>query len=141
MNVSLVGASTCAPAGYSLKKAAAFASMARRKNRGLARRASGVGDGRRLGHRPRGGRALYRRRRACRGSRPGARPGRRAASEFGDAVVAVTGDVAQLADNKRAVAETVAAFGRLDIFVGNAGVFDNFLSLAEFPEETLVRGL
>ena len=49
-------------------------------------------------------------------------------SEFGGAVVAVTGDVAQLADNKRAVAETVAAFGRLDVFVGNAGVFDNFLS-------------
>src|SRR6202008_5027663 len=40
-------------------------------------------------------------------------------------------------DNKRAVAETGAEFGRLGIFVGNAGVFDNFLSLAEFPEETL----
>src|SRR5438105_9536314 len=48
-------------------------------------------------------------------------------TEFGDAVVAVTGDVAQLADNKRGVAETVVAFGRLDVFVGNAGVFDNFL--------------
>ena len=58
-------------------------------------------------------------------------------AEFGDAIVAVTGDVAQLADNKRAVAETVAEFGRLGIFVGNAGVFDNFLSLAEFPEEML----
>src|SRR5580693_8456886 len=58
-------------------------------------------------------------------------------AEFGDAVVAVTGDVAQLADNIRAVTETVAALGRLDVFIGNAGVFDNFLSLAEFPEETL----
>ena len=58
-------------------------------------------------------------------------------AEFGDAVVAVTGDVTQLADNKRAVTETVAALGRLDVFVGNAGVFDNFLSLAEFPEESL----
>jgi NAD(P)-dependent dehydrogenase (short-subunit alcohol dehydrogenase family) len=58
-------------------------------------------------------------------------------SEFGAAVVAVTGDVTQLADNKRAVAETVGAFGRLDVFVGNAGVFDSFLSLAEFPEENL----
>jgi NAD(P)-dependent dehydrogenase (short-subunit alcohol dehydrogenase family) len=58
-------------------------------------------------------------------------------AEFGDAVVAVTGDVAQLVDNKRAVAETVSALGRLDVFIGNAGVFDNFLSLAEFPEETL----
>jgi NAD(P)-dependent dehydrogenase (short-subunit alcohol dehydrogenase family) len=58
-------------------------------------------------------------------------------SEFGDAVVAVTGDVAQLADNKRAVAATVAALGRLDVFVGNAGIFDNFLPLSDFPEEQL----
>lgn len=58
-------------------------------------------------------------------------------AEFGHAVVALAGDVSQLTDNKRAVAETVAAFGRLDIFVGNAGVFDNFLPLAEFPEENL----
>jgi NAD(P)-dependent dehydrogenase (short-subunit alcohol dehydrogenase family) len=57
--------------------------------------------------------------------------------EFGDAVVAIAGDVARLADNKQAVAATVAALGRLDIFVGNAGVFDNFLSLADFPEENL----
>src|ERR1700720_1908113 len=52
-------------------------------------------------------------------------------TEFGDAAVAVTGDVTQLEDNKRAVAETVGAFGRLDVFVGNAGVFDNFLSLTD----------
>jgi NAD(P)-dependent dehydrogenase (short-subunit alcohol dehydrogenase family) len=58
-------------------------------------------------------------------------------TEFGDAVVTVTGDVAQLADNKRAVAETVAALGRLDVLVGNAGVFDGFVSLADFPEATL----
>lgn len=58
-------------------------------------------------------------------------------SEFGDAVIAVTGDVTQMADNKRAVAETVRAFGRLGIFVGNAGVFDSYQSLAEFPEESL----
>jgi NAD(P)-dependent dehydrogenase (short-subunit alcohol dehydrogenase family) len=58
-------------------------------------------------------------------------------SEFGNAVIALSGDVAQLADNKRAVAETVAAFSRLDVFVGNAGVFDVYATLAEFPEETL----
>jgi 2,3-dihydroxy-2,3-dihydrophenylpropionate dehydrogenase len=58
-------------------------------------------------------------------------------TEFGDALIAVTGDVAQFSDNKRAVSETTRAFGRLDIFVGNAGVFDNFLSLADFPEESL----
>ena len=43
-------------------------------------------------------------------------------SEFGDAVIGIAGDVARLADNKHAVAETVRAFGRLDIFVANAGV-------------------
>ena len=58
-------------------------------------------------------------------------------TEFGDAVVAVTGDVTELGDNQRAVGETVGAFGRLDVFVGNAGVFDNFLSLADFPEQDL----
>jgi NAD(P)-dependent dehydrogenase (short-subunit alcohol dehydrogenase family) len=57
--------------------------------------------------------------------------------DFGQAVVAVEGDVTRLADNARAVDETVRAFGQLDIFVGNAGVFDNFLPLAEFPEDTL----
>jgi len=57
--------------------------------------------------------------------------------EFGGAVVAVTGDVSQLADNKRAVAETVRALGRLDVLVGNAGVFDGFAGLTDFPEETL----
>ena len=60
-------------------------------------------------------------------------------AEFGHAVATVTGDVTRLADNKRAVAETVGAFGRLDIFVGNAGVFDSYLSLTEFPEENLAE--
>ena len=32
-------------------------------------------------------------------------------SQFGEAVLGVAGDVSQLADNKRAVAETVRAFG------------------------------
>src|SRR6516162_1914926 len=56
-------------------------------------------------------------------------------AEFGNSVVASAGDVAQLADNKRAVAETVRVFGHLDIFVGNAGVFDVYAPLAELPEE------
>jgi NAD(P)-dependent dehydrogenase (short-subunit alcohol dehydrogenase family) len=58
-------------------------------------------------------------------------------TEFGDAVIGIAGDVARLADNKRAVAETVRAFGRLDIFVANAGVFDTYVKLAEFDEEKL----
>lgn len=58
-------------------------------------------------------------------------------TDFGDSVVAVQGDVARLEDNKRAVAEIVRAFGKLDAFVGNAGIFDSFIYLADFPEEEL----
>lgn len=58
-------------------------------------------------------------------------------SEFGDKVVGIAGDVARLDDNKRAVAETVRTFGRLDVFVGNAGVFDVYATLAEFDEDKL----
>jgi NAD(P)-dependent dehydrogenase (short-subunit alcohol dehydrogenase family) len=56
---------------------------------------------------------------------------------FGDKAIALGGDVSRLDDNKRAVAETVAAFGRLDIFVGNAGVLDGFLRLTDLPEDKL----
>jgi NAD(P)-dependent dehydrogenase (short-subunit alcohol dehydrogenase family) len=59
--------------------------------------------------------------------------------EFGEAAIGVAGDVAILADNKRAVAETVRTFGRLDIFVGNAGIFDMHEKIADFDEETLGR--
>ncbi len=58
-------------------------------------------------------------------------------ARFGDKVVAIGGDVSRLDDNKRAVAETVAAFGRLDIFVGNAGLLDGFLRLADLAEASI----
>ena len=58
-------------------------------------------------------------------------------ARFGDKVIALSGDVSRLEDNKRAVAETVAAFGRLDIFVGNAGLLDGFLRLAELAEASI----
>ncbi len=57
--------------------------------------------------------------------------------ELGESVVAVQGDVSKLEDNERAVAETVRAFGQLDIFVGNAGIFDRFTPIADFPKEKL----
>ncbi|HEY3848931.1 MAG TPA: 3-(cis-5,6-dihydroxycyclohexa-1,3-dien-1-yl)propanoate dehydrogenase [Acetobacteraceae bacterium] len=60
-------------------------------------------------------------------------------SQFGAAVVAIPGDAGALADNKRAVAETVRAFGQLDVFVGNAGVFDVYASFADLAEDDLVR--
>jgi NAD(P)-dependent dehydrogenase (short-subunit alcohol dehydrogenase family) len=58
-------------------------------------------------------------------------------SEFGAAVVAFPGDVGLFADNKRAVDETIRAFGKLDIFVGNAGIFDVYAKFADLPEEDL----
>jgi NAD(P)-dependent dehydrogenase (short-subunit alcohol dehydrogenase family) len=60
-------------------------------------------------------------------------------SRFGSAVVAVVGEAGDLADNKRVVAETISAFGRLDVFVGNAGVFDVYARFADLPEEDLTR--
>ena len=45
-------------------------------------------------------------------------------ADFADAVKVVVGDVTSPADNERAVAETVTAFGYLDTFIGNAGLWD-----------------
>lgn len=47
------------------------------------------------------------------------------------------GDVRELADNEKAVAATVAAHGKLDVFVGNAGIWDFMASLADTPREKL----
>src|ERR1043166_10317030 len=58
-------------------------------------------------------------------------------SEFGDKVIGIAGDAASFGDNQRAIAETVRAFGRLDIFVGNAGIFDVYASFAELAPEKL----
>lgn len=58
-------------------------------------------------------------------------------ADLGDAVAAIRGDVTRLEDNERAVEKTVTAFGQLDIFVGNAGVQDSFVSLADFDKEKL----
>ena len=57
--------------------------------------------------------------------------------EFGDNVVVVTGDVAKLEDNEKAVATTVNAFGKLDIFVGNAGIFDYFQTITHLSSENI----
>lgn len=57
--------------------------------------------------------------------------------DFGDKIVVTLGDVGQIEDNQKAVAATVAAFGQLDTFIGNAGVFDYFQSLKDFPAEQI----
>jgi NAD(P)-dependent dehydrogenase (short-subunit alcohol dehydrogenase family) len=59
------------------------------------------------------------------------------AADFPGRVIPLAGDVSLWSDNKAAVAATVDAFDRLDIFVGNAGIFDVYVPLAEFPEAEL----
>jgi NAD(P)-dependent dehydrogenase (short-subunit alcohol dehydrogenase family) len=60
-------------------------------------------------------------------------------AEFGDAVIGIAGDVSLIDDNRRAVAETVSAFGQLDVFVGNAGVFDVYAAFADLTEEAIAQ--
>jgi NAD(P)-dependent dehydrogenase (short-subunit alcohol dehydrogenase family) len=55
----------------------------------------------------------------------------------GENVAAVEGDVTTLEANRRAVQAAVNSFGRLDVFVGNAGVFDGFVTLQRLPEKTI----
>jgi 3-oxoacyl-[acyl-carrier protein] reductase len=56
----------------------------------------------------------------------------------GGKAVAVQGDVAKAADVKRIFAETKKAFGKLDVLVNNAGVYQ-FTPLGEFTEEQFRR--
>jgi NAD(P)-dependent dehydrogenase (short-subunit alcohol dehydrogenase family) len=58
-------------------------------------------------------------------------------SQLGDRIVVVQGDVADYEANARAVEETVARFGRLDVFVGNAGIFDGMTSIVDIPVDVL----
>ena len=57
--------------------------------------------------------------------------------DFGERIRVTVGDVTSWDDNRSAVAATVEAFGKLDTFIGNAGVFDYFQALADTPGEKL----
>src|SRR5271154_3926750 len=59
------------------------------------------------------------------------------AAQLGADGAAIVGDVTVLADNQRAVAETAKRFGRLDCFVGNAGIWDFSMSLADLPDDRI----
>lgn len=61
-------------------------------------------------------------------------------ADYPDTVVAVTGDVRTDADNVRAVEATLARFGRLDCFIGNAAIWDHGASLVGCSGEDLDRG-
>jgi 3-oxoacyl-[acyl-carrier protein] reductase len=56
----------------------------------------------------------------------------------GGKAIAVQGDVARAADVQRIFAETKKSFGRLDVLVNNAGVYQ-FAELAEITEEQFHR--
>ena len=56
----------------------------------------------------------------------------------GGKAVAVQADVSKAADVKRLFAETKRAFGKLDVLVNNAGVYQ-FAPLAEITEEQFHR--
>src|SRR5580698_7573788 len=58
--------------------------------------------------------------------------------EKGGRAVAVQGDVSKLPDVQRLFAETKKAFGRLDVLVNNAGVYQ-FAALGEITEEQFHR--
>ncbi|MCW5954501.1 MAG: SDR family NAD(P)-dependent oxidoreductase, partial [Propionibacteriaceae bacterium] len=53
----------------------------------------------------------------------------------GGDVIAVQADVSLPADCRRVVAATIAAFGRLDVLVNNAGMGDRHLPIDECGEE------
>lgn len=53
--------------------------------------------------------------------------------ELGDKVLLVHGDVRNYDDNTQAVAETVARFGKLDTFIGNAALWDYSTKLVDLP--------
>ncbi len=55
-------------------------------------------------------------------------------------VLCVQADVTRAADNRRAVATAVKQFGRLDVFVGNAGIFDGYPWFRDLPWENLESG-
>jgi NAD(P)-dependent dehydrogenase (short-subunit alcohol dehydrogenase family) len=59
-------------------------------------------------------------------------------SVFGSNVVVAVGDVRNVEDNQRAVDMVVSTFGKLDCFVGNAGIWDYMGSLQELESVAII---
>jgi len=59
--------------------------------------------------------------------------------ELGEVAV-VQGDVRRLDDNRKAVATAVSEFGKLSVFVGNAGIHDGRRKLEGLSDEELENG-
>lgn len=58
-------------------------------------------------------------------------------SEYPGRLIGVQGDVSVYASHQEAVEKTVEQFGKLDILVSNAGVFDGFVTLEQLPEDRI----
>ena len=58
---------------------------------------------------------------------------------FGGKVLAIEGDVASYADNVRAVQATIERFGKLDCFIGNAGIWDHYADIVNTSGEQLEK--
>jgi 2,3-dihydroxy-2,3-dihydrophenylpropionate dehydrogenase len=58
-------------------------------------------------------------------------------AEFGEAVMASTGDVREYVDHERAVLAIEERFGPIDVYVGNAAIWDGNLSLDDLPSDVL----
>ncbi|SKY49071.1 2,3-dihydroxy-2,3-dihydrophenylpropionate dehydrogenase [Mycobacteroides abscessus subsp. bolletii] len=54
-----------------------------------------------------------------------------------DRLVATTGDVRSLEDHRHCVTETADRFGKIDVLVTVAGIFDYFMSLESLPEKQI----
>ncbi len=61
--------------------------------------------------------------------------------ELGERIAAVHGDVRSWEDNQGAVAVAVSRWGRLDVFVGNAGIHDGSRRLADLSPQQIRDGL
>lgn len=61
-------------------------------------------------------------------------------NELGAGAVFITGDVRDPAAHARAVAEAVSRFGKLDCFIGNAGIWDFNQSLMALEPAALEQG-
>ncbi|WP_163647467.1 cis-2,3-dihydrobiphenyl-2,3-diol dehydrogenase [Modicisalibacter sp. 'Wilcox'] len=57
--------------------------------------------------------------------------------EHGKAVVSIAGDVRSLEDLKRAVTQCVDTFGKIDVLIPNAGIWDYNMPLVDLPDDNV----